>query len=458
MSSPPLQKNQKIELEIEDLAYGGAGVSRHENYVVFVEGVVPGDRVLARIVKRKASHSVARVEEILRPSPVRIQPRCPLQSHCGGCVWQALPYDEQLKVKERIVEDSLARIGGLGEPPLEPIEPSPQVWRYRNKMDFTFGRDETGRPILGYHYPGRFDRIFSVKRCLLQPEAFDFVLEAVDEWAQTCGLPPYDPKTHDGILRTLLLRRSDADGRWLAALLSKTADVKNRIESLGELLAKTAPGFAGLIWGFNDGVADFVRMDREAGRVGEPSLVERIGPFQFRISPFSFFQTNTPGAETLYRLTREFAELSGRETLLDAYCGTGSIGIFCASRARQVVGVEIVREAVWDARANAALNGFGHCLFLAAPLDQGLALARQATANPIDRVIIDPPRGGMDKRSLRRLLELRAPVFVYVSCNPTTLARDVAAILESGYQVRRVKPVDMFPHTYHVETVIQFAR
>jgi len=215
-------------------------------------------------------------------------------------------------------------------------------------------------------------------------------------------------------------------------------------------------GFAGLLWGFNDGLADVARMDSEAGRVGEPVLEEHIDEFRFRVSPFSFFQTNTLGAARLYSVVRDYVGLTGRETLLDAYCGTGSIGIFCSGGARRIFGVEIIRDAIWDARTNAALNDIQNCTFIAAPMASGLALVRQAGGGRLDRVIIDPPRGGMDKKSLRQLLEVRAPVFVYVSCNPATLSRDLVAIAEAGYEVARVRPVDLFPHTHHIETVIRF--
>jgi len=458
MAVPPVQKDQVVELRIEALAYGGMGLARLDGYVVFVSDALPGDRVRARIRKRKANHAQATVEELIEPSPVRIPADCPLHGHCGGCVWQTLPYDEQLKVKERHVAEALEHIGGQAGLPLEPIAPSPRVWRYRNKMEFAFGAEADGGLILGFHLPGRFDRIFSVGACLIQPEPFDAALRAVEAWARRSGLAPYDPRSHRGILRNLALRRSETDGRWLAILVTQTTEVGGRLEELAGVLGAADAGFRGLLWGFNDAVADVVRIEREAGRVGDLWLEEQIEDLRFRISPFSFFQTNTLGAAALYRVAREFLDLSGRETVLDAYCGAGTIGIFCAGQAQRVFGVEIVTEAVWDARENASRNGLGNCVFIAAPLAQGLRLAQEAAGRDINRVVIDPPRGGMDKRSLKGLLGLRAPVFVYISCNPATLSRDVAAICEAGYRIARVKPIDLFPHTYHIETVIRFDR
>jgi 23S rRNA (uracil1939-C5)-methyltransferase len=511
MARPPVQKHQVVELEIEGLAYGGAGLGKIDGYVVFVRDALPGDRVRARIGRRKASYAQASIETLLRPSPLRIDARCPLHETCGGCVWQNLPYEEQLKAKASHVAEALEHIGGQQAPGLEPIEPSPRIWRYRNKMEFSFGsaksevrraKTENQEPgtenqepvpaqtILGFHVPGRFDRIFPVRSCLIQPEAFDAALGATADWARQCGLAPYDPRSHQGILRSLMLRHSETTGAWLACLLTKTVDMseRSRVEELAKALERSAPGFAGLLWGFNDGLADVCRMDRKAATIrpggeersakcevrsaetenGEPDrlfLEEEIEGLRFRISPFSFFQTNTLGAGKLYATVREFAGLTGAEVLLDAYCGTGTIGLYCAPKAqragsgpvaRRVFGVEIDRQAVWDARSNARRNGLEHCVFLCAPLARGVELVQGAAGTRIDRVVIDPPRGGMDKRSLRRLVALRAPVFVYVSCNPATLSRDAATICKAGYRIERVRPIDMFPHTYHIETVIRF--
>ncbi len=455
MKQPPVNKHDIVDLEITGLAYGGLGISRMQGYVIFVSDSLPGDRVKARITRRQANHAQAEVVDIIEPSPDRITPGCSIHGHCGGCVWQNLPYEKQLEYKQGHVVEALKYIGRQEDLPLEPMIPSPQQFRYRNKMEYTFGRNANGETILGFHVPGRFDEVFEVNACLLQPEIFDAVLTATQHWARECGLAPYDPRTHQGILRNIILRRSEANGEWLACILTKTAKLNGQIESLGKALQEAADGFAGLLWGFYDGVADVARMDAEAGRVGNPVLEERIEPFRFRVSPFSFFQTNTAAAERLYHVIQEYVGLTGRETLLDAYCGTGSIGIFCSKQARKIFGIEIVRDAIWDARVNASMNGVD-CTFIAAPMANGLSLVRQAGGGHLDRIIIDPPRGGMDKKSLRHLLSVRAPVFVYVSCNPTTLSRDVVAIAEAGYEMKRIRSVDQFPNTHHIETVIRF--
>lgn len=458
MKHPPVQKHQVVELEILDLAFGGLGIAKIGGYVVFVAGAIPGDRVKARITRRQANHAQAEIAELLDASPDRISPDCALHDICGGCTWQNLPYEKQLEYKQRHVAEALKHIGRQESLPMEPVAASPQRFRYRNKMEYTFGANEQGETILGFHVPGRFDKIFEVGQCLIQPEVFDAVLPAVQQWARETGLPPYNPRNRQGILRTIILRHSETTGHWLACILTKTVKTGGHLESLAKVLEQCGGGFAGLLWGYNDGLADVSRMDSEAGRVGNSVLEERLEDFRFRVSPFSFFQVNTPGAIELYRIVREYVELNGRETLLDAYCGTGSIGIFCSRGAKRIYSVELVREAIWDARANAASNGVANCTFIAAPMTEGLALVRAAGAQSLDRIIIDPPRGGMDKRSLRHLLAADAPVFVYVSCNPATLSRDVVMITEAGYRITRLRPVDLFPHTPHIETVIRFER
>jgi len=455
--TPPVNKNDVVELEVADLALGGLGVANMGGYVIFVENALPGDRVKARITRRQANHSQASIVEIMRPAPERTSAPCILHDTCGGCVWQTLPYEQQLVYKQRHVAEALKHIGGQEALPIQPILPSPKMYHYRNKMEFSFGKTTEGA-ILGFHYPGWFDRIFEVNSCLIQPEIFDDVLAVTQRWARQSGIPPYDPRSHEGILRSLILRRSEANGQWLACLLTKSMNVDGHLEELASALDQAADGFAGLLWAFNDGLADVARMDAQGGVVGDPIVEEHLEEFRFRVSPFSFFQTNTLGAELLYRQIRDFVGLTGNETLLDAYCGTGSIGIFCSRGAKRIYGVEIVRDAVWDARANAVMNDVKNCTFIAAPMSQGLNLVRDAGGRHFDRIIIDPPRGGMDKKSLKHLLECRAPVFVYVSCNPATLSRDVISITEAGYRIANVQPVDLFPHTHHIETVIRFER
>jgi 23S rRNA (uracil1939-C5)-methyltransferase len=451
-----LTKNSIISVEINDLAFGGMGVGRVNNFVVFVEKALPGELVQARIQKIKSNHAQATLHAIDRPSPDRIQaPPCPLFGTCGGCTWQNFTCEQQLHWKEKQIAATLKHIGGLEAVGIRPIIASPQTWRYRNKMEYSFGRDYDGRRILGFHVPGRFDEVFNVPACLIQPEAFDVALRVLTDWAnaQQCGT--YDPRTHEGFLRQAVLRHSLTTGETILALLTQRGELPDR-EGLAAHLFEHVPGFKGMLWGLNESIADVARIDQELWRSGTPELTETVNGLTFAISPQSFFQTNTAGGELLYRTTAELAEVDAHSRVLDAYCGTGAIGLHCAQAgAGRVAGIEVVTEAIWNARENAARNHISNTTFIAAPLAQGLPLAQHAIGGDFTHVIIDPPRGGMDKRSLSGLIAQRAPMFIYVSCNPATLARDLVTLTDAGYAIDAVQPIDMFPHTYHVETSVR---
>lgn len=450
-----IEKNGIVSVEIDDLAYGGLGVGRVGGFVVFVEQALPGERVAARIIKKKQNHAQAVIHEIERPSPHRIAtPPCPLFGTCGGCTWQNFPYDQQALWKGRQVGATLKHVGRQEGFNVLPTLGSPRQWRYRNKMELTFERDSEGRQILGFHYPGSFDHIFEVPACLIQPEPFDAMLAILTDYARTNNLATYDQRNHEGFLRHAVMRHSFTTGESILVLLTQEGELPEK-EQLAQRLAAGVPGFKGMVWGLNTGVADVARIQREAWRWGSPELIETVNGLTFAISPQSFFQTNTAGAEVLYATAAAMAQLGPTDVVLDAYCGIGAIGLHCARIARRVVGIELITEAIWDARANAARNGIKNATFLAAPLAQGLALASHGAGGPFTRVIIDPPRGGMDKKSLAGLIELRAPIFLYVSCNPATLARDLQTICDGGYEIDAVQPVDMFPHTYHVETLVR---
>ncbi|GAB4318258.1 MAG: 23S rRNA (uracil(1939)-C(5))-methyltransferase RlmD [Candidatus Sumerlaeia bacterium] len=447
-----------LDLTIDSLSYGGRGVGRHNGLVVFVEGAAPGDRLRVRIVNRKKTYLEGTAVEILEPSPHRVEPPPGEPSAFGGCTWHFIAYEEQLRQKRRIVADALERIAGAGEVDVQPTRPSPDLWRYRNKIEMTFGSDPDGRVVLGFHQPGSFDRVYDVPVCLLAPETFDRLTAVLRAWANRHGLPAYDPRSHEGLLRHAILRRAAATGETLLILLTNAADTLPGLDELLDALRAACPELVSFTWGVNSGRADFARVERVAWQWGDGYLMERLGGLRFRVSGTSFFQTNSRGAEVLYDEIREQAELTGRETLLDAYCGTGAIGLFLAGGCGRVVGIDEHQLSIWDARANARLNGFDHCTFLAGPMRRTLDLLGAAAPGGADRLVVDPPRGGMDKASLRQLLALKVPVFLYVSCNPTTMSRDVQAILEAGYRLERVQPVDLFPHTYHVETVAKFRK
>jgi len=452
-----VEKGSQSELTVESLAYGGKGVARLDGLVVFVDGGLPGDRVAVRITRRKPEYAEAAIERLIEPSPHRVTPPCALFRHCGGCPVVHLDYDEQLRQKANQVREVLARIGRQKDLEIAPIRPSPTLWRYRNKMDYTFGADSDGQLVLGMHRRGEYAGIVDVERCWLQPEVFDRALAVVRQFARRSGLAAYSQRSHEGFWRHLILRHSLAEDRVLAVLITAPGELPGAAQLVEELQAADTH-LAGLVWAINDSVADVAAIQEKRFEWGESAFYEQLGRRRFRVSPMSFFQVNTRATEGLYDCAVEFLDPNPAVTLLDAYCGTGSIGIYCAEQFARVVGIESVREAVWDARENAALNGLTNCTFLCGPLNRTVALARSAVGGRFDRIVVDPPRGGMDKRTLAQLLELRSPVLVYVSCNPATLARDVTAIVEAGYSIERVQPFDLFPHTPHVETVIKFVR
>lgn len=452
-----IQKNSEIEITIDNLAYGGKGIGRIDNFVVFVKDAVPGDKLKVRIDKKNKSFAEAEITQIIEPSPKRTTPPCRYFDMCGGCSWQNMKYEDQLFYKQEIAKTSITHISGCGEINIDDILPAPNIWNYRNKMDFTFGYDSEMKPALGFHLKGRFDRIIDISKCLIQPEPFNKILQIVKEETTNNKLEYYNPYSHQGFLRNLIIRHSRYTNKIIIIILSKSGDFYG-LKELVDRLTKEVPEIKGFVWGVNDGLADIAAMDKAKFTYGEPELLEQLDKVNFKISPFSFFQTNSETAKLLYDTVKEYLELTGEENLLDAYCGTGSIGIYCADKTQRIFGMEILLDAILDARENAKLNNIKNSVFMSGLIRKTLPLLLSAATNSINRIVVDPPRSGMHKRALKMLLELQVPVFVYVSCNPTTLARDITEILESGYKIEKVQPVDMFPHTYHIETVVKFKK
>lgn len=455
MSRP--KNGQTLEVRFERLAYGGEAVGRADGFVVFAKYAAPGELARIKITKSKKSYAQGKVLEILEPAPERIDPVCPLFGTCGGCSWQHLPIEEQMRWKEEIVRDALRPLPDAGSVPILPVVPSPNAHRYRNKMEFTFARDaETQRLAAGFHMPGNWKHILDVEKCWLAPEPAERVLRAaVAEGERQC-LTAWDPTRHHGALRHLVLRWSVEEQKLLAAIL--TGDQSLDFSAFADALFNAEPALAGLMWGLNSGKSDVARAESVLAQRGEESFDERLGPFLFRVSLGSFFQTNTRGAEKLYDTAKEALELTGSETLLDAYCGTGTIGIYCGRETAELYGIEIVQDAIWDARANAWRNGLENATFVAGDMRTTLPRVLDVIPGRIDRLVVDPPRGGMDKKSLQQLVKLGAPIIAYVSCNPTTMARDLETALENGYIIEWVRPVDMFPQTYHVECVAKLKK
>ncbi len=431
-----------LDLTVDSLAFGGAGVARLNGYVVFVQDGLPGDRVRAEVQNSKRAYAHARAVEILEPSPDRIAPRA---AH-PGAPWQVLPYERQLEVKQEQVEDALRRIGRLEGFELEPIVPAVEQWRYRNKLEYSFGTDDAGRLVCGFHAPGRWEEIVEVTDCLLASEAGNAARERVASWCRAQGLTSFNRRTGGGFLRNLVVR----EGRRTGELQVRLVTSPGRLDT--EDLAKAADPVGGLLWTQTDSVAETTQLGETKLISGRERFREEIGGLRMHISFGAFFQTNTEMAERLYELAIGYAQPNGTDRVFDLYCGIGTIGLLMAPRAGEVWGLELVEEAIADAIAGARRNEIDNAHFFAGDVRLAMRELVQRAGRP-DVLVVDPPRSGLSQKVVRRIIEAGPRRIVYVSCNPTTLAPNAAQLVEAGYQLRRVRPVDMFPQTPHIEAV-----
>jgi 23S rRNA (uracil1939-C5)-methyltransferase len=446
------RKGEEVEVTIDSLAHGGAGVGRADaGFVVFVRGAVPGDRVRARIEKAKRSFAEARLEELLEPSPERLEPEAPHP----GAPWQVLPYASQLAEKERQVRDALERLGGFTEPPVLPIVPAVEPLRYRNKLEYSFGQSESGELALGFHHPGRWDVIDDIESDVLASERVDELRLAVRAWCREEGLSPYDRHDHGGFLRNLVVREGRRTGQLQARLVTSTGAFRH------DEFTAAIPADS-VLWTQVEGVAETTRGGKTKKLKGDAAIEEHLdlggASLRFRISPDAFFQTNTEMAEQLYGLAIRAAGLTGRERVIDLYCGIGTIALAMAIDSREVVGVEIVERAVADAIDNAKLNGVDNARFFAGDIRTAMRPLLEQEGTGADVLVIDPPRAGLSQKVVRRILEAEVKRIVYVSCNPTTLAPNARQMVDAGYVLRSVQPVDMFPQTPHIECVALLSR
>ncbi|MBI9083799.1 MAG: 23S rRNA (uracil(1939)-C(5))-methyltransferase RlmD [Desulfobacterales bacterium] len=459
-----VKKGQVHDLTIDNIAFGGKGIARIEGLAVFVDQTVPGDRVRARVVKKKKNFAEARIEELLEPSPDRVVPPCPYSGFCGGCKWQFLAYDRQLVYKRRHVAEAIEHIGLIQGVDVLPTVASERVFGYRNKMEFSCSDRQWLLPeemaagvkasgfALGLHVPGTYNKVLDTQACLLQPDLGNHIMEEVRQYMKNAGLPPYGLKSHEGFWRFLMLRHSVSRDQWMVNIITASENL-SVVMPLAEALVAAHPEVVSVVNNITARRAGVAVGETEVPLAGQPYLTDAIGHFQFKISANSFFQTNTRGAESLYGIVRAYAGLTGGETVLDLYCGTGTIAICLAAAAKEVIGIEMVASAVDDARENCRRNQVSNCRFIHGDIKDVLA---GAAAVP-DVMIIDPPRVGMHQRVVEQVLELAPERIVYVSCNPATLARDLA-LMADRYRVTEAQPVDLFPHTFHIETVARLER
>ena len=453
------ERGDLLELEVESFAHGGEGVARYGDggYVVFVSGAIPGDRVRAEVVKRKRSYAHARAVEIVRESPERIPPT----AHHPGVAWQVLPYERQLEVKREQVRDALARIGRLEGFDLEEIVPAVEQWRYRNKLEYSFG-DLDGELVCGFHAPGGWKRVEPIDDCLLASERGNRAREAALGWAREQGLRPWDRHRESiaaggPLLRNLVVREGRRTGMLQVRLVSTPGEL-----DAGSLAARLVAelgeqALSGVLWTRSAALAETTLGGESELVWGEPDLQERLGELDLRISPEAFFQTNTEMAEELYGVAMEYAGLQGWERVFDIYCGIGTIALTLAARAGEVWGVELIEDAVADAIAAARRNDVTNARFFAGDARLALPELLQRAGRP-DVVVVDPPRAGLSQKVVRRIVDCSPKRVVYVSCNPTTLAPNAAQLVEAGWRLVKVRPVDMFPQTPHIECVALLER
>ena len=453
------------KLLVEDYAAEGKSLARVEGKVIFIENVVPGDVVDVRLLKNKKDWAEGVPVQIHSFSADRVEPFCSHFGVCGGCQWQMLPYEKQLQYKHKQVEETLKRIGKVELPIFQPILGAAETRYYRNKVEYTFGNkryllpeelaDESinGRQnVAGFHAKGFFDKVVDIQQCYLQAEPTNAIRLAVKEFAITNDWPFYDIRNHVGFLRTMQVRLCTTGELMVNIVVGE--DDEQKIKLLMEHIQQLFPAITTLLSTVNTKWNDSLYDLEPIVYHGKGYAIEKLENFQFKIGPKSFFQTNSKQAEQLYKVTRDFAELTGSETVYDLYCGTGSIGIFVSEKAKKIIGVEMIAAAIEDAKENAALNNISSAKFFTGDVIDICNDEFFSTHGKPDVIITDPPRAGMHEKLVKKILDIAALSVVYVSCNPATQARDLN-LLDEKYEVTKVQPVDMFPHTHHIENVVQ---
>lgn len=451
-------------LEITDAGAEGKAVAKHEGMTVFVSGVVPGDIIDALVVKKKKTYAEARCQRIVKPSPHRIQPQCEHFGTCGGCKWQMLDYQQQLFYKQKQVIDNFQHLGHFPYPEPQPILASENQYFYRNKLEFTFThqrwlsvedmqKQQNGESVeirgLGFHVPSKFDKVLDIDKCWLQPDPSNAIRLAVKQFAIDNHLPFYNLRTHEGLLRNLIIRMSTT-GELMVILV--VTDLNAQSRSVLEMLAEKFPEITSLQYVVNTKMNDSVGDQTFHVFKGEAFMMEKMGDLDFKVGPASFYQTNARQAFHLYSVAKEFAAVTAEDVVYDLYTGTGTIANFVARDAKKVVGIEYVEAAIEDAKVNSQINGIGNTEFYAGDMAKVLTPDFVAAHGEPDIVITDPPRNGMHPDVVEQLLLMAPKRIVYVSCNPATQARDLT-LLSEKYEVKKIQPVDMFPHTQHVENV-----
>ena len=463
-----IKKRKAYELEIIDLAFGGKGLAKSDGFPVFIDQCVPGDVVFAKITKKKKSWAEAKLINIIKKSPLRQEGKCQYCNYCGGCKWQQISYDLQLEYKKRHVKESIEHIGRLKNVRINDVIPSDNIFEYRNKMEFSCSAKRWLLPEelenqkikkdfgIGLHVPGTFDKVIDIKQCEIMPSFGNQILNDVRKFMINSEFPAYNLRSHEGFWRFLMLRHSVAFNTWMVNIVTKEKNI-DIIQQLADMLSKKYGDIASVMNNIISSKSGVSTGNEEICLYGKDHITEKLGKFKFKISANSFFQTNTRACEKLYGKVSDYAALKGNEIVLDLYSGTGTIPIWLSDQAKTIYGIEIVKSAVTDAKINASLNGIENCEFFEGDIKNVLSQFKKESIGKglkqsIDVMIIDPPRIGMHKDVVKQVLFIAPKKIVYVSCNPATLARDLE-MLAVEYDIIHIQPVDMFPHTYHIESI-----
>lgn len=450
----PVQKGEVIEINITGLGSSGEGVGKYQGFTVFVPGALPTETVKAKVGLVKKSYSTARIVEIIQASAERVEPACPVYKECGGCQLQHLSYAGQLQMKEQQVRDAITRIGHLDTEVL-PVIGCPNPWNYRNKMQFPAAMGAEGKIEIGC-YATASHSVVDTEGCLIQKEANNQVLLAVRKWMEKFNITAYDEKTGKGLVRHVMSRVGVHSGEVMAVLITSAYDIPSKKELI-DILQKEVPGLVSVVQNINKKPTNIIMGNKNRVIFGKPNIKDSLGALSFNVSAQSFFQVNSEQAEKLYNKALEYAALTGNETVVDVYCGTGTISLYLAKHAKKVYGIEIVAPAIEDAKKNAQANNCSNAEFILGDAAVELPALLESGVKP-DVVLVDPPRAGCEEKVLAAIAKVKPERIVYVSCNPASLARDLAYLEENGYKTTVVQPVDMFPFTSHVENVALVVR
>jgi 23S rRNA (uracil1939-C5)-methyltransferase len=451
-----LNKNDEVNIEIEDIGSDGEGIGKYEGYTLFVKNTVPGDKGKVKVMKAKKNYGYGRLVEITEESPFRVEPRCDLALKCGGCSIQHYQYDKQLEYKQNKVKNCLVRIGGFRDDiKMESIIGMEEPYFYRNKAQFPVRRNKDGKITIGF-YAGGTHSIIDTSQCFIQAKVNDLLLDKVRTFLEEFKISVYEEERHEGLVRHILTRTGFATGEIMVCIIINGRDLPHKEELISSL--KEIPGMTSISLNINKEKTNIILGNKVVTLWGEPYITDYIGAVKFQISPMSFYQVNPVQTKILYDTALSFAELTGDEVVWDLYCGIGTISLFLAGKAKQVYGVEIVPEAIADAKKNAEINHITNAEFFVGAAGEVLPREYKESGIYADVIVVDPPRKGCDEALLNTIVNMAPEKVVYVSCDPATLARDLRYLCDRGYEVKKVQAVDQFPHTTHVETVVLLTR